>query len=173
MGHIWAASWQNQQNSMCAHRRLRSAWVSTQSDQSLQMPRLIWVFTRRTCQFVGFVMMQLICLESLMGCAVYWGRGRATKSYKTWGAQIGTDSSVSKMVCFMTSYYTAAMWVWVALAMNIQRYVSTDNSRFPGLRWFHRVFPSYMVETYIGFPPSQDRPGRPLVILTLWSVLHS
>ena len=29
----WAASWQNQQNGMCAQRRLRSAWASTQSDQ--------------------------------------------------------------------------------------------------------------------------------------------
>ena len=33
--HIWAASWQNQQNGMCAQQRLRSAWTTTQSDQSL------------------------------------------------------------------------------------------------------------------------------------------
>ena len=32
--HIWATSWQNQQNGMCAQRRLRSAWASAQSDQS-------------------------------------------------------------------------------------------------------------------------------------------
>ena len=32
---IWATSWQNQQNGMCAQRRLRSAWASAQSDQSL------------------------------------------------------------------------------------------------------------------------------------------
>ena len=32
---IWAASWQNQQNGMCAQQRLRSAWASAQSDQSL------------------------------------------------------------------------------------------------------------------------------------------
>ena len=32
--HIWAATWQNQQNDMCAQRRLRSAWASAQSDQS-------------------------------------------------------------------------------------------------------------------------------------------
>ena len=32
---IWAASWQNQQNGMCAKPRLRSAWASAQSDQSL------------------------------------------------------------------------------------------------------------------------------------------
>ena len=32
----WAASWQNQQNGMRAQRRLRSAWASAQSDQSLR-----------------------------------------------------------------------------------------------------------------------------------------
>ena len=36
--YIWAASWQNQQNGMCAQRRLRSAWASAQSDQSLCCP---------------------------------------------------------------------------------------------------------------------------------------
>ena len=36
--HKWAASWQNQQNGMCAQRRLRSAWASAQSDQSLCCP---------------------------------------------------------------------------------------------------------------------------------------
>ena len=33
---IWAASWHNKQNGMCAQRRLRSAWASAQSDQSLR-----------------------------------------------------------------------------------------------------------------------------------------
>ena len=32
---MWVATWQNQQNTMCAQRRLRSAWASAQSDQSL------------------------------------------------------------------------------------------------------------------------------------------
>ena len=82
--NIWATSWQNQQNGMCTQRRLRSAWASAQSDQSSlcaqwvakdpsflhadskdsdqtdQMPRLIWVFTGGTCHFVDFVMRQLI-----------------------------------------------------------------------------------------------------------------
>ena len=35
---IWAASWQNQQNDLCAQQRLRSAWASAQSDQSLRCP---------------------------------------------------------------------------------------------------------------------------------------
>ena len=33
---IWAAAWQNQQNELCAQWRLRSAWASAQSDQSLR-----------------------------------------------------------------------------------------------------------------------------------------
>ena len=76
-------SWQNQQNDLCAQRRLISAWASVQSDQSSLcaqwvtqdksflradsedsdqtgwMPRLIWVFAGRTCHFVGFVMRRL------------------------------------------------------------------------------------------------------------------
>ena len=75
------ALWQNQRNGMCAQRRLRSAWESTQSDQSSlstwrklgslatywahnedsdqtgQMPRLIWrliwVFAGHTCYKAG------------------------------------------------------------------------------------------------------------------------
>ena len=34
--NIWAATWQNQRNGMCAQRRLRSAWASAHSDQSLR-----------------------------------------------------------------------------------------------------------------------------------------
>ena len=78
----------NQQNGMCAQRRRRSAWASTQSDQSLpcpheeslgpqlpikrtaktdqtgRMPRLIRVFAWRTCHFVGFVMRRLTYFQS-------------------------------------------------------------------------------------------------------------
>ena len=67
---IWATAWQNQQNGLCAQRRLRSAWAYAQSDQSSlcaqwvakdprflhadsedsdqtgQMPRLIWTLIR-------------------------------------------------------------------------------------------------------------------------------
>ena len=82
--YIWASAWQNQQTSMCAQRRLRSAWASAQSDQSLRyalngevmtqaffmrtegsdqtgrMSRLIWVFAGRACHLVAFVMRWLI-----------------------------------------------------------------------------------------------------------------
>ena len=38
---IWAASWQNQHNDLCAQRTLRSAWACAQSDQSSQCAQ--WV----------------------------------------------------------------------------------------------------------------------------------
>ena len=34
----WAMAWQNHQNDLCAQRRLRSAWASTQSHQSQRCP---------------------------------------------------------------------------------------------------------------------------------------
>ena len=71
---IWAATWQNQQNgirpvwsesSLSAWRKLGSLatqWAQSEdSDQTGRMPRLIWVFAGRTCHFVGFVTMRLIC----------------------------------------------------------------------------------------------------------------
>ena len=73
---IWAAAWQNQQNDLCAQRRLRSAWTSTHSDQSLlcahwvaKDPWLLhadskdwldWADARRTDHCVGFVVRRLI-----------------------------------------------------------------------------------------------------------------
>ena len=32
---IWACTWQNQQNDICAQQKLRSAWASTQSDHKV------------------------------------------------------------------------------------------------------------------------------------------
>ena len=68
---------------LCAQRRLRSAWASAQSDQSLRcalnaflhadsedlgqtgrMPRLIIVFAGRTCHFVDFLVTWLIFLST-------------------------------------------------------------------------------------------------------------
>ena len=81
---IRAVSWQNQQTDMCAQWRqislgIRPVWSesslcaqrvakdpsflhadSEDSDQTGQMPRLIWVFAGRTCHFVGFVTRRLI-----------------------------------------------------------------------------------------------------------------
>ena len=37
---IWAASWQNQRNGMCAQRRLGSAWASTQADLRLRLAHM-------------------------------------------------------------------------------------------------------------------------------------
>ena len=78
-----AAAWQDQQKDLCAQQRIRSACASAQSDQSslsacrslgslathwahsedsdqtVRMPRLIWVFAWRTGNFVGFVVLWL------------------------------------------------------------------------------------------------------------------
>ena len=62
-------AWQNQQ-SECAPskdpdqlRSLATHWVhSENSDQTGQMPRLIWIFARQS-HFVGFVMSRLTCSQ--------------------------------------------------------------------------------------------------------------
>ena len=104
---IWASSWQNQQNGMCAQRRLRPVWSesslsawrklgslathwahSKDSDQTGQMPRLIWVFAGCTCHYAGFVTRWLIfvternikmvisesfCLCTVFDCGLHMG----------------------------------------------------------------------------------------------------
>ena len=84
---VWATARQNQQHDLCTQRRLRSAWASTQSDQSLpcapriakdprllhvdsegsdqtgQMPRLICIFAGRMsfCWFCHVVAHVISC----------------------------------------------------------------------------------------------------------------
>ena len=58
-----ATARQNHQNDLCAQQIFRSAWASSQSedsDQTGQMPRLIWVFAGCIGHFVGFVVHKLI-----------------------------------------------------------------------------------------------------------------
>ena len=76
---------------MCAQRRLWSAWAgpslcthwvakdpsfldadSEGSDQTGQMPRLIWVFAGRTGHSVGFVMRQLVYVISDLQCTPHF-----------------------------------------------------------------------------------------------------
>ena len=46
---------------------LATHWVhSKDSDQSGWMPRLSWIFTERTCHFVGFVMRRLISFQQAL-----------------------------------------------------------------------------------------------------------
>ena len=50
---IWTAAWRNQEIHLCAQQRLRSAWVSAQSDQSLRypheetLPPYLWLSTQQ------------------------------------------------------------------------------------------------------------------------------
>ena len=101
-----AASWQNQQNGMCAQRRLRSAWVSASllsawrklgslathwapsedSDQTGWMTRLIWVFAgRRVILLVlswgGCYSFHSFCFKlgvvTVSTCLMLWDMGSA------------------------------------------------------------------------------------------------
>ena len=81
---IWAASWQNQQNGMCAQRRLRSAWASAQSDhqpghQPGHPPSLIRVFAVRmkkawVLSYPLSAQQRLIRLGRCPGWSVFAGR---------------------------------------------------------------------------------------------------
>ena len=96
-------------NMTCAPSELRSTWASTQSDQSLlyalriakdikllhadseasdqtgRMPSLICIFAGRTCHFVGFVMLQLICISPII----------------QWGQISGSEASSSSLYCLI------------------------------------------------------------------------
>ena len=89
-----ATTWQNQQNDLCAQRRLRSAWASAQSDQSSLCAQWVpkdlmflhadnedsdqtgrgpgWSETSLgTCHFVGFVLLRLRLLCFIFLCTAY------------------------------------------------------------------------------------------------------
>ena len=79
LSHVWLViAWQNQQNDLCAQRRLRSAWSKSSlcaqweaKDPRIlhadMMPRLICVFAGFTGHFVGFVVQQLKSYVQLTG----------------------------------------------------------------------------------------------------------
>ena len=69
---VWSVSAWRKLGSWATH------WAhSKDSDQTGQMPRLIWVFAGRTCHFVGFVMAQLVqapilrCVSHIQTHALY------------------------------------------------------------------------------------------------------
>ena len=83
---MWAAAWQNQlsvkvcpaktEPSLCTQRIANDPRYfhmdSEGFDQTGLMPRLIWVFTRRTDHLFGFVMMQLIWSKTSMQSLQVW-----------------------------------------------------------------------------------------------------
>ena len=96
-GVIWAATWQNQQNGMCAQRRLKislgirpvwsesslSAWRKLGSlathwahskdfDQTLRMPRLIWVFAGRTVILLLFLLPIFMSEKFSLHYSIQW-----------------------------------------------------------------------------------------------------
>ena len=73
---------------LCAQRRLRSAWTSAQSDQSLRCaltPRLIWVLAGRT--------------------VLSWGGANVCRKSCT---------NIKKSLCKQLTEYKNCSWVWYA-----------------------------------------------------------
>ena len=66
---VWSAS------SLSAWRNIGSSathWAHCKdSDQTGQMPRLIWLFTVRTCNFVGYVMRHIVGLQRFIALSHY------------------------------------------------------------------------------------------------------
>ena len=115
-----AASWQKQKNYLCSQRRLRSAWASAQSDQSLRCPHqetlgillpiertaktLIrlggcpgWSFAGHTVHFVGFVMRRL-------NAYISWEQGNGNQD------KFGEDIFREQIDSFLAKKGTVASW---------------------------------------------------------------
>ena len=100
----WAASWQNQQNDLRGQRRLRSAWASAQSDQSLRCPDEKSLGPQLLIERTGKTLIRLGGSESPLGA-------HATLLVLSWGGsnfdvtflQTDTVNSKSLDVCF--KYY--------------------------------------------------------------------
>ena len=112
---------------MCAQRRLRSAWASAQSDQSLRclgaprddsdqtgwMPRLIWVFAGRTYHFIGFVTMRLNSLSQSSG--LYLSGTGQTKHSCNWAR---SRENVFYAICEQQRCTSALIGTFVVRCLN-------------------------------------------------------
>ena len=127
--YMWAGSWPNQQNGMCAQRRLRSAWASVQSDQSLLCVQWVdkdqsflhadsedwsdWENAQAFSQsdlilrwanshFIGFVMRRLIFMKK---SAASYSSGDALKLFSQCA-----EIQLMLLVNFMTSLSSHVLW---------------------------------------------------------------
>ena len=119
----------NQQKWLCAQRRLRSAWASAQSDQSLcclheetlgplitywahsedsdqtgWMPRLIWVFAGHICNFVAFVMRCLNYVLVILQTLKKKKKNTCIFSFKSWQTNMKTLRNLSRR-CYTLKYH--------------------------------------------------------------------
>ena len=89
---------------------LATHWAhSKDSDQTGRMPRLIWVFAGRTCQFGGFVMRWLIYFVPVRGKSFLWRP-------KSWSILKLKENDLMYYVC-------GCMCVWVCMGI-LQRWKS-------------------------------------------------
>ena len=96
----WATARQNQQNDMCAQRRLRSAWASAQSDQSS-------LSTRRNHKSLSSF---LLCSQWRLRCASW--------SESSLGAHVSllVLSCCGSNICGFGQLYKKSVWIYAHLA---------------------------------------------------------
>ena len=187
---IWATSGQNQRNGMCDQWRLRSAislgihpvwsesslcaqWVakdprcrhadSEDSDQTGQMPRLIWVFAGRTCHFVDFVMQRLIwsfrwravspailswhalCPRVFFSPVLHgdhfaWGRGSWSMCF-LWLCLFILHTSISVLFLFLLVSGTGcSLWLWHCLDFSVNFFALEGSQRNDGFFFFDTAY---------------------------------
>ena len=69
--HHWVTAQQNQQNDLCAQQRLRSAWASVQSDQSLCCPHEeTWADLSLRCVHMSFCKFCCVAAHLLKTCLI-------------------------------------------------------------------------------------------------------
>ena len=133
----WASAQQNQQNDLCAQRRLRSAWASG-SDQTERMSSLAWVFTGS--QVILFV---LSCDGSNVISARPWS------AECTIGICFETAKKTKAFECFFTGFqhslwkvstngnlYSLKAWLWLAAVACVVRW-PVSNALLNGI-WLTR-----------------------------------
>ena len=104
---------------------------SEDSDQTGRMPRLIWVFAGRTCNFVGFVMCRLIFFLSFFlykkSALHYWGHIRRKPVYTICEHQRRRSACASEDRFSHTVAYFALPFIFVVLKNVIP--IVLDSSR--------------------------------------------
>ena len=98
---IWAASWQNQQNVVCAQRRLRSAWASAQADQSLRC-----LISLGICP--GWSEFSLSAWIKLGSLATHWAHSEGSDQT---GRMLYTESSLGAQSFCWFCHEAAHLWI--------------------------------------------------------------
>ena len=115
----WVAAWQNQQNYLCVHRRLISAWASAQTDQSL-----------------------LSAWRNFGSLATHWAHSEDTD--QTCGCADWSESLLGTHVILLVLSCCSSRWVTLVIyniTVSVPKCGQTSESLFLfDFYWFHFYF---------------------------------